>query len=539
MITDVLDTKSAVLVAAITLTLCVVIERIQWWLNPLRKSKIPKVPHLIPWLGSADAFLNDTAQFASKWAYRLKSPVFTAYIAGMDHIFITEASLMNAAFSGRYPLTWEHVKYRINSLWGVYPSSAFTLARARGNHKVFDKYLMNTGGLEKIMSKYQRILNERVNPYLLSKIMSAKPSDYGKGGNKEWAVSGIFDLFYGAVFRATVEAFYDDHTLASDEMFERTSKMLRCLHTLLILPRFVIRLFFNGKCKELAEIGNLFERKIGCYKMKSKDGGNLLQDLFNYYESLFDDGTMDTEERWRIMLVPLMASLFNTGPTVFWTVYYILADEVVYSAVKKEIMSIVHDNSCNDNDNDNNSSATKTNVSFTLADLNKMQVLDAIISETLRLKSTMRTVRMRTAVADFNMKLKVHGETKAIPVKKGTLVHVPMALLHNDAQVFKNPDTFIYDRFLPVNGKPPVFTKNGEIIPNPVNYFGMGLSYCPGRKLAVAEIKLVIASIFHKYDVRFLGGVVPEKSPKVVNETRRTTNMFPLEDAQIEIRPCD
>jgi len=76
-------------------------------------------------------------------------------------------------------------------------------------------------------------------------------------------------------------------------------------------------------------------------------------------------------------------------------------------------------------------------------------------------------------------------------LKKGSRLAVMMSCLHTDEAVFVDPHSFRWDRFMPQNGKPPRFSKNGKTIPMPmpVRPFGGGISICPGRKFASYEQK--------------------------------------------------
>jgi len=110
-------------------------------------------------------------------------------------------------------------------------------------------------------------------------------------------------------------------------------------------------------------------------------------------------------------------------------------------------------------------------------------------------------------------------------------------LHHRDESVFPQPHAFVAERFMVSGGgaaaagsgkeasldsaapsppQPAVFTKDGVPLRQPVLAFGGGVSQCPGRFLALNEIRLALAVLLRHYELRIaapsaaaVGGTLP------------------------------
>jgi len=212
-----------------------------------------------------------------------------------------------------------------------------------------------------------------------------------------------------------------------------------------------------------------------------------------------------------------------------------MANKNAFEAVKREIKNICERKLNAEYDEGENKSEYSTRKFFTLEELEEMECLDSIISETLRLRSTNKMLRVRHATEDFRIKLNMPLSKKLhqFDVKKGTYFISCPTLMHRDPEIFEDPITFKWDRFMRgPDGKPPVFSKNGRTILRPVDAFGGGATLCPGRRFARTEIKALIASIIINYDVRF-----PNKKIPVAPIDHKTivNSGMPLHDVEVEI----
>ena len=106
-------------------------------------------------------------------------------------------------------------------------------------------------------------------------------------------------------------------------------------------------------------------------------------------------------------------------------------------------------------------------------------------------------------------------------------------IMNCDEDVFTSAEEFRWDRFLARNGKAVEFRKNGTLLSSPVEAFGGGSHLCPGRNLARALVKSLIAKILLNFDIRFVDDAIPKKA-----EVRKkfSYGRSPKSDITVELR---
>jgi len=137
--------------------------------------------------------------------------------------------------------------------------------------------------------------------------------------------------------------------------------------------------------------------------------------------------------------------------------------------------------------------------------------------------------------------LGVRGNSRPRPSlqqKKDDLFLTCPTLVHHDADIYDDPETFQWDRFLRnPEGTSSIVSKSGLKINKPLDAFGGGPSLCPGRKFARCEIKGTIAALMLNYDIHFIGG----ESPPLPEVSRQQGPLFlngtPKTDVLVEIIP--
>lgn len=119
-----------------------------------------------------------------------------------------------------------------------------------------------------------------------------------------------------------------------------------------------------------------------------------------------------------------------------------------------------------------------------MKELNDMKYLECCIKEALRLFPS---------VPMMGRQLNEDVQVGEYLIPRGTTALICTYMLHRDPHVYKNPEAFDPERFLPENTK-------GR---HPYAYipFSAGPRNCIGQKFAILEEKIILSSIFRKYVV--------------------------------------
>ncbi|KAK7702114.1 hypothetical protein SLS57_011498 [Botryosphaeria dothidea] len=139
---------------------------------------------------------------------------------------------------------------------------------------------------------------------------------------------------------------------------------------------------------------------------------------------------------------------------------------------------------------------------WTTAGLYKMQVLDSVVKETLRLKPGSLAQLDRRALKNI-----VLPDGTKIP--RGTNVSVDSSRMWDPAVYGDDAGRFDGFRFLRLRQEGAAATSMVSSSPDQFT-FGMGKSICPGRFFVHNEIKVALASILLDYDLRLVDGYTPK-----------------------------
>lgn len=118
-------------------------------------------------------------------------------------------------------------------------------------------------------------------------------------------------------------------------------------------------------------------------------------------------------------------------------------------------------------------------------------------------------------------------------LKKGMIVQIPMAVMHNDAAAWgPSVKDFQPTRFLKQVGR----SEKGGSKPNLTSYrpFGGGASLCPGRHFVTLETEALAACMVSMFDIAPVQGswIIPSQKQKSM-----ATNVFPPEkDIRVRIK---
>ncbi|KAI8484506.1 Cholesterol 7-alpha-monooxygenase [Branchiostoma belcheri] len=190
----------------------------------------------------------------------------------------------------------------------------------------------------------------------------------------------------------------------------------------------------------------------------------------------------------------------NTLPAAFWTLYHLLKDPVAMAAVRAEVDQLLRE-----------TGQTLENVKeggemihVTRQQLNDMKCLGSAINEALRMCSASIIIRVATEDAELALE---SGST--FRIRKGDRVGLYPGFLHMDPEVYDDPETFKYDRFLENGHEKTAFYKNGRKLRHYLLPFGHGVSMCPGRFFALNEIKQLVTIVVCYFDMELIDMETP------------------------------
>ncbi|XP_075215311.1 cytochrome P450 4C1-like isoform X4 [Lycorma delicatula] len=122
----------------------------------------------------------------------------------------------------------------------------------------------------------------------------------------------------------------------------------------------------------------------------------------------------------------------------------------------------------------------------TIEDLNRLDYLDRVIKETLRLYPSVPALARET---DSDIELRHRGYI----IPSTTNVFVVPYILHRNSKYYSNPEKFDPDRFLP--------DQNQQRHPFSYIPFSGGPRNCIGQKFAKMEMKVILSALFRKMKV--------------------------------------
>ena len=510
----------------------VIHRKISWRNHPFyHDSRAPPVvPYFIPFLGIAGSFWSDMIGFFNYYSKKYDSDIFGGYMGGKPFYFVTDSLASAHLVSGRISsLSWVEAKYRMmkNGLGGSHEAAHtwITQADLKNEHAIVEKHMLNGENLNKTLFHYQEVLEHDIVPNLM-KIEK----------ENEWKRDGLMNIVGKAIYYATIDTVFGYKSLRNDAdynitmIFERRFPIFTGMSSQLLQMRDYKG--YSARETHIKKMKDIFAKILSPSFEPADKNDDFFSALVKEYGQLSYE-KMDLEDIARFHYLFFVASYFNTIPAGFWAIFEMLRDPKALEACKKEVYNA---KAKKEKDISESKHDDESGGYFTLAELDNMDILESLITEGMRLRSTAKMLRLRYSNEDFHLKLPLplSGKTVEFDVKKGTYFVSCPTIMHRDPEIFEDPMTFKYDRFAKdENGKAPVFKKNGKRLHRPVDAFGGGLTMCPGRRFAVTEIKSLIATLLLNYDMRWVDGKVPE--PPVDTKGIVNTGM-PTHDIQFEFR---
>ncbi|XP_069478437.1 cytochrome P450 7A1 [Ambystoma mexicanum] len=453
-----------------------------------RRPEEPPVENgFIPYLGCALQFGANPLEFLR--ARRKKhGHIFTCKLAGRFVHFLTDPFSYHSVIRQGKHFDWKKFHFSTSAKafghGSMDPSDGYTTENL---HQTFIKTLQgdSLGSLiEAMMENLQLVMLQ---------------SNTARVVSREWQVDGLYAFCYRVMFESGYLTLFGKELssygnknaarqeaqraliLNALENFKEFDKIFPAL--VAGLPIHVFKTAYSAR-EKLAQ-GLLHEN------LRKRDN---ISDLISLRMFLNDTlSTFDDMGKAKTHLALLWASQANTLPATFWSLLYTIRNPDALRAATDEVQKVLEKSG-------QKVSLDGKHISLTRDDLENMPVLDSIIKEAMRLSSA--SMNIRVAKEDFTLHL---DGNESYSIRKDDIVALYPQMVHLDPEVYEDPLTFKYDRYLDENGKEKtVFYHKGRKLKYYYMAFGSGVTKCPGRFFAVHEIKQFLCLLLSYFEVELV-----------------------------------
>ncbi|XP_074053939.1 7-alpha-hydroxycholest-4-en-3-one 12-alpha-hydroxylase-like [Macrotis lagotis] len=466
----------------------------------------------IPWLGHAVNFCKEPSNFL-KTMQKRHGDVFTIQLAGQYITYVTDPFSMDAI------LKESKSKLDFSDFAAKMVFKIFDYQATNFHRKMMDnnssKYLMGPGlvGMTQAMMDSLNIVMREVDAEMRPR-------------SQEWKQEGLFQYCYNIVFRAGYLALfgniptngkvdYAQDIQQSKKIFEQFRKFD------ILFPKLFYFILLPKEKQEMKRLKHFFWDILSIRHILEQD--NVSGWIRSIQQHLAENGVSEIGQS-KYNLVLLWASQGNTGVVAFWTLFFLLKDPKALKVVREEIESVLKKMG-----QEVKPGGFLINIDYRM--LQQTPVLDSVMEETLRL--VVAPVLSRVVMQDLILKM---DDGREYALRKGDTVSMyPYLSLHMDPEIYPDPTTFKYDRFLNANGSRKVaFYKEGRRIKSHMLPWGAGPSKCPGRFFALNEMKMFVFLMLLHYDIELVDQEV--KIPPINVKRFGIGAMQPIYDVQFRYR---
>ncbi|XP_008572483.1 PREDICTED: cholesterol 7-alpha-monooxygenase [Galeopterus variegatus] len=495
------------LIWGIVVTVCCCL----WFILGIRRRQTGEPPlenGLIPYLGCALQFGANPLEFL-RANQRKHGHVFTCKLMGKYVHFITDPlSYHKVLCHGKY-FDWKKFHYTTSAkAFGhrsIDPSDGHTTENI---NDTFTKTLQGDA-----LSSLSKTMME--NLQLIIRAPAPPPAK-----TTAWVTEGMYSFCYRVMFEAGYLTFFGRDLTRQDaqravilnslDNFKQFDKVFPAL--VAGLPIHVFKTAHAAR-EKLAD-GLRHEKLRGRAHVSELISLRMFR---NDTLSTFDD-----LEKAKTHLAILWASQANTIPATFWSLFQMIRSPEAMKAATEEVNKTLEN--------------TGQKVSFEgnpicldQKQLNDLPVLDSIIKESLRLSSA--SLNIRTAKEDFSL----HLEDSSYNIRKDDIIALYPQLMHLDPEIYPDPLTFKYDRYLDENRKTKTtFYSNGLKLKYYYMPFGSGATICPGRLFAVHEIKQFLFLMLSYFELELVESHV--KCPPLDQSRAGLGILPPLNDIEFKYK---
>ncbi|XP_039525249.1 5-beta-cholestane-3-alpha,7-alpha-diol 12-alpha-hydroxylase-like [Pimephales promelas] len=468
----------------------------------------------IPWLGHVLEFRKDTAKFLQRMK-ETHGDIFTVQLGGFYFTFITD------------PLSFGSVVKEARTKLDFTKFAELLVARVFGYHSLENEHKFLQASSNKHLMGDGLVVLTQAMMYNLQNLML---HSVGSGNDKSWQETGLFAYSYNIVFRAGYLALFGNESGKSTGTLEKAKEIDREHSNELfkefrkydqLFPNLAYGVLGPSEKMESERLKRLFWNTLSVQKMRFRD--NISGWVHEQVQVRADQGMQEFMQD-RYMFLLLWASQGNTGPAAFWLLLYLMKHPEAMNSVKNEVERVLRE------------TGQEVKQGGQLIDLTrdmllKTPILDSAVEETLRL--TAAPVLTRAVMQDMTINMANGQEYK---IREGDRVAIfPYTAVQVDPEVYPDPFTFKYDRFLTTDGsKKTDFYKGGKKLKYYNMPWGAGTTMCPGRFFATNELKQFVFLMLSYFDLELINP--NEEIPGIDIRRWGFGSMQPSKDIQFRYR---
>lgn len=469
-----------------------------------RHDEPPLINGWIPFIGKALEFGRDAHKFLEEQKKKF-GDVFTVHIAGKYMTFIMDPLMYPNIIKHGRQLDFHKFSDKVAPLAFGYPPVMDR--KSPGLHTDIQR------SFQLLQGDSLRALTESMMGNLMLVLRQDHLDERPAGEEGGWRSGIMYDFCNSIMFEATFLTIYGRPVAANrhSEMDALRENFVR-FDTMfpLLVAQVPIRLLRRAKASRDRMIDFLLPHKLSRWSNTSK--------FIRRRMELLDQYTLRDVDKAGHHFAILWASVANTVPASFWSLYYLVSHPEALEVVRQEILDVLN--------RDGVDFSTDRDVTISRDQLDRLPYLESTINESLRLSSASMNIR----VAEEDFSLRVDGE-RSVAVRKGDIIALYPQSLHMDPEIYEEPQTFKPDRYIQDGRERTDFYKDGQRLKYYLMPFGSGSTMCPGRYFAVNEIKQFLCLLLLYFDLQLEDG-----QTRATVDTRRAGLGILLPSADVHFR---
>jgi len=441
------------------------------------------VPHVrgLPLLGSIVAFARSTTGFLRSCSEQ-HGPAWAARLLTARCLFLTSPSDFGAVWRRTDALSFHVVELEMNEKVLALGPQASAAAVDVHAHNLWTQHLSGAA-LPDVAAAMASHLLEQSSPEYGSDTSVLLGQAAGPG----WCSAPLYDLIYRLLFHAGVRVVLGGS--------QSPSVLLEDFKAF----DYAFPLLAAGVPPRLLRAGVAGRERLSSHMLQLQSDENSLSPLVRSRLAHFRARGLSEREAATLngnLIWPLHA---NSAPAAFWAVAHVVACPEATAALLPELDAFMARHP-----------GFPSGVVLSPSLLDKeLPIASSCCLEALRLHSSSFGLRVATQSVDLPLS---SGATAHI--HPGTRVFLA-STAHTDDTCFPDAKAFRFDRFLPVS------SGGGGGAAKDVLAFGGGVSMCPGRHLAMVELRLVLLVMLHRWEVKMSDPLPPQ------NEQRAGLGVLP------------